>query len=53
MRINVTGPLTLSQAALPGMLERGSGVIITVASYSVVSPGPPGERPTAPPRRPW
>ena len=42
MRINVTGPLTLSQAALPGMLERGGGVIITVASYSVVSPGPPG-----------
>ena len=41
-RINVTGPLTLTQAALPGMLERGGGVIVTVASYSVVSPGPPG-----------
>lgn len=41
-RINVTGPLTLTQAALPGMLERGGGVIITVASYSVLSPGPPG-----------
>ena len=41
-RINVTGPLTLTQAVLPGMLERGGGVIITVASYSVVSPGPPG-----------
>ena len=24
------------------MLERGGGVIITVASYSVLSPGPPG-----------
>ena len=42
MRVNVTGPLTLTQAALPGMLERGGGVVITVASYSVVSPGPPG-----------
>lgn len=41
-RINVTGPLTLTQAALPGMLESGGGVIITVASYSVLSPGPPG-----------
>ncbi len=41
-RINVTGPLTLTQAALPGMLDRGGGVIVTVASYSVVSPGPPG-----------
>ena len=41
MRVNVTGPLTLTQAALPGMLERGGGVVITVASYSVVSPGPP------------
>ena len=41
-RINVTGPLTLTQAALPGMLERGGGVIVTVASYSVLSPGPPG-----------
>ena len=40
-RVNVTGPLTLTQAALPGMLERGGGVVITVASYSVVSPGPP------------
>ena len=41
-RINVTGPLTLTQAALPGMLESGGGVIVTVASYSVLSPGPPG-----------
>ncbi len=41
-RINVTGPLSLTQAALPGMLERGGGVIVTVASYSVLSPGPPG-----------
>ncbi len=42
MRVNLTGPLTLTQAALPGMLKRGGGVIVTVASYSVVSPGPPG-----------
>ena len=41
-RVNVTGPLTLTQAALPGMLNRGGGVIVTVASYSVVSSGPPG-----------
>lgn len=41
-RVNVIGPLTLTQAALPGMLERGGGVIVTVASYSVVSSGPPG-----------
>ena len=41
-RINLTGPLTLTQAALPGMLNRGGGVIVTVASYSVVSSGPPG-----------
>ena len=40
-RINVTAPLLLTQAALPGMLERGGGVVITVASYSVVSSGPP------------
>ena len=40
-RINVTAPLLLTQAALPGMLERGGGIVITVASYSVVSSGPP------------
>jgi NADP-dependent 3-hydroxy acid dehydrogenase YdfG len=42
MQTNVTGPLTLTQAALPGMLARGGGVIVTVASFSVPSPGPPG-----------
>jgi NAD(P)-dependent dehydrogenase (short-subunit alcohol dehydrogenase family) len=32
MRVDVEGPLWLTQAALPGMLERGSGAVISIAS---------------------
>jgi NAD(P)-dependent dehydrogenase (short-subunit alcohol dehydrogenase family) len=32
MRVDVEGPAFLTRAALPGMLERGSGAVISVAS---------------------
>ena len=35
-RLNVTAPLVLTQAALPGMLDRGSGTVITISSYAAV-----------------
>ena len=39
-RLNVTAPLVLTQAALPGMLERGSGTVITISSYAAVTSSP-------------
>ena len=36
----MTAPLVLTQAALPGMLERGSGTVITISSYAAVTAGP-------------
>ena len=39
-RLNVTAPLVLTQAALPGMLERGSGTIITISSFAAVTSSP-------------
>lgn len=38
--VNVTGPLALSRAVLPGMLQRGDGTIITVSSLAAINPGP-------------
>lgn len=38
-RLNATAHITLSQAALPGMLNNGSGGIITVASLLAFSAG--------------
>jgi NADP-dependent 3-hydroxy acid dehydrogenase YdfG len=40
MRVNVTGPMLLTQAVLPGMLERGQGTIITVGSYAAINASP-------------
>lgn len=34
MRVNVEGPFWLTRAALPGMLERGRGAVVTVASLA-------------------
>ncbi|MBM4435933.1 MAG: SDR family NAD(P)-dependent oxidoreductase, partial [Actinobacteria bacterium] len=40
MAANVTGPFVLAQAAIPPMLERGGGTIITVASYAALFANP-------------
>ncbi|MBN7798621.1 SDR family NAD(P)-dependent oxidoreductase [Parahaliea mediterranea] len=42
---NVLTPLAAVQAALPGMLERGSGTVINMVSASAVNdpPAPPGD----------
>lgn len=37
-RVNVRGPFALAQAALPHMLERGSGTIITISSGAADGP---------------
>ena len=39
-RLNVTAPLVLTQAALPGMLDRGTGTIITISSFAAVTASP-------------
>ena len=39
-RLNVTAPLVLTQAALPGMLDRGRGTIITISSFAAVTASP-------------
>ncbi len=39
-RLNVTAPLVLTQAALPGMLARGTGTIITISSFAAVTASP-------------
>ena len=39
-RLNVTAPLVLTQAALPGMLDRGAGTIITISSFAAVTASP-------------
>ncbi len=38
--VNVTAPMVTSQAALPGMIERGGGTIVTVSSMAAVNPSP-------------
>jgi short-subunit dehydrogenase len=37
MEVNVCGPVLLTKAAIPGMIERGSGAIINVASLLAFS----------------
>ena len=39
-RLNVTAPLVLTQAAIPGMLDRGTGTVITISSYAAVTSSP-------------
>jgi NADP-dependent 3-hydroxy acid dehydrogenase YdfG len=37
--VNLTGVYALTQAVLPGMVERGAGTIITVSSMAALKPG--------------
>ena len=37
--VNLTGVYALTQAVLPGMVERGAGTIITVSSMAALRPG--------------
>jgi NAD(P)-dependent dehydrogenase (short-subunit alcohol dehydrogenase family) len=37
---NVRGPMLYTKAALPGMIERGEGIIINVGSYIAIRPSP-------------
>ena len=37
--VNLTGVYALTQAVLPGMIERGGGTIVTVGSYGALRPG--------------
>src|SRR5262249_11832494 len=39
INVNLTGVYALIQAVLPGMIERGSGTIITVGSVAAMRPG--------------
>lgn len=45
--INLTGPFMLSNALLPGMLERGHGIIVSVASVAGLNGGRAGAAYTA------
>ncbi len=47
--VNVRAPLLLIAALIPSMIERGSGVIISISSGSAVV-GTPGEPRTPPPK---
>jgi NADP-dependent 3-hydroxy acid dehydrogenase YdfG len=39
LAVNLTGVYALTQAVLPGMIERGGGTIITVSSLAALKPG--------------
>lgn len=38
--VNLTAPITLMQALVPGMVERGGGVVINISSIAVRRPNP-------------
>ena len=40
--VNVRAPTILARTLIPGMIERGGGTIVTVASFAVRNPGPLG-----------
>lgn len=40
--VNVRAPTILSRGLIPGMIDRGGGTIVTVASFAVRNPGPLG-----------
>lgn len=42
MGVNVTGPMRLSRAVLPGMVERGKGAIVNTASEAGIRAGASG-----------
>ena len=42
MNVNVTGPMRLSRAVLPGMVERGKGTIVNTASEASIRAGAAG-----------
>ena len=42
LRVNLTAPMLLAQACLPGMLERGFGRVINISSVTAQTGGPSG-----------